>query len=125
MVLLPGLIVLFALKMANEWEKAIVLRAGKFRGLRGPGLFWIVPVDVDAVLSWVVWDAQTAALEVEDYRAAIGWAAQTALRDTPELRAGASVIGKMVLADTLRVVGRDTIEQQLQRMIDERTTPWG
>ena len=84
-----------------------------------------VPVDVDAVLFWVVWDAQKAALEVEDYRAAIGWAAQTALRDTPALRAGASVIGKMVLADTLRVVGRDAIDHELQRVIDERTTPWG
>lgn len=119
--LVPGVYLLFALKMANEWEKAVLLRAGKFRGLRGPGLFWIVPVldnipvwidhrvmvtpfnaektltkdtvpvDVDAVLFWVVWDAQKAALEVEDYRAAIGWAAQTALRD---------IIGKMMLADT-------------------------
>ena len=153
--LLPGLYILFSLRMANEWEKAVVLRAGKFMGLRGPGLFWLVPVldsipvwidhrvmvtpvnaektltkdtvpvDVDAVLFWVVWDAQKAALEVEDYRAAIGWAAQTALRDTPALRAGASVIGKMVLADTLRVVGRDAIDHELQRVIDERTTPWG
>jgi regulator of protease activity HflC (stomatin/prohibitin superfamily) len=82
-----------------------------------------VPVDVDAVLFWVVWDAQKAALEVEDYRAAIAWAAQTALRDTPALRAGASVIGKMVLADIL--VGRDAIDRELQRIIDERTTPWG
>jgi regulator of protease activity HflC (stomatin/prohibitin superfamily) len=142
--LAPGIYVLFALRMANEWEKAVVLRAGKFRGLRGPGLFWVVPVldaipvwidhrvmvtpfnaektltkdtvpvDVDAVLFWVVWDAQKAALEVEDYRAAIAWAAQTALRD---------VIGKMVLADIL--VGRDAIDRELQRIIDERTTPWG
>ena len=142
--LVPGLYILFALKMANEWEKAVVLRAGKFRGLRGPGLFWLVPVldaipvwidhrvmvtpfnaektltkdtvpvDVDAVLFWVVWDAQKAALEVEDYRAAIAWAAQTALRD---------IIGKMVLADIL--VGRDAIDRELQRIIDERTTPWG
>lgn len=142
--LLPGIYVLFALRMANEWEKAIVLRAGKFRGLRGPGLFWVVPVldsipvwidhrvmvtpfnaektltkdtvpvDVDAVLFWVVWDAQKAALEVQDYRAAIAWAAQTALRD---------IIGKMLLADIL--VGRDAIDHELQRIIDERTTPWG
>ena len=142
--LLPGLYILFALRMANEWEKAVVLRAGKFMGLRGPGLFWLVPVldsipvwidhrvmvtpfnaektltkdtvpvDVDAVLFWLVWDAQKAALEVEDYRAAIGWAAQTALRD---------IIGKMVLADIL--VGRDAIDHELQRVIDERTTPWG
>jgi len=142
--LMPGLYLLFALRMANEWEKAIVLRAGKFRGLRGPGLFWVVPVldsipvwidhrvmvtpfnaektltkdtvpvDLDAVLFWVVWDAQKAALEVEDYRAAIAWAAQTALRD---------VIGKMLLADIL--VGRDALDRELQRIIDERTTPWG
>ncbi len=142
--LLIGVYVLFALKVANEWEKAVVLRAGKFLGLRGPGLFWIVPVldtipmwidhrvmvtpfnaektltkdtvpvDVDAVLFWVVWDAQKAALEVADYRGAISWAAQTALRD---------IIGKMVLADIL--VGRDAIDQELQRIIDERTTPWG
>jgi regulator of protease activity HflC (stomatin/prohibitin superfamily) len=73
-----------------------------------------VPVDVDAVLFWVVWDAQKAALEVEDYRAAVDWAAQTALRD---------IIGKMMLADIL--VGREAIDQELQRIIDERTTPWG
>jgi regulator of protease activity HflC (stomatin/prohibitin superfamily) len=73
-----------------------------------------VPVDVDAVLFWVVWDAQKAALEVEDYRAAIAWAAQTALRD---------IIGKMLLADIL--VGRDAIDHELQHVIDERTTPWG
>ena len=142
--LVPGVYILFAPRMANEWEKAVVLRAGKFRGLRGPGVFWVVPVldaipvwidhrvmvtpfnaektltkdtvpvDVDAVLFWLVWDAKKAALEVADYRAAIGWAAQTALRD---------VIGKMVLADIL--VGRDAIDRELQRIIDERTTPWG
>jgi regulator of protease activity HflC (stomatin/prohibitin superfamily) len=143
-IIAAGLYILFALKIANEWEKAIVLRAGKFLGLRGPGLFWIVPildnipmwidhrvmvtpfnaektltkdtvpVDVDAVLFWVVWDAQKAALEVEDYRAAIAWAAQTALRD---------IIGKMMLADIL--VGREAIDHELQHIIDERTTPWG
>ena len=141
---LIGLSILFALKIANQWEKAVVLRFGKFRGLRGPGLFWIVPVvdnipiwidhrvmvtpfnaektltkdtvpvDVDAVLFWVVWDAQKAALEVENYRAAIAWSAQTALRD---------IIGKMMLADIL--VGREMIDKELQKIIDERTTPWG
>src|SRR3990172_3545467 len=141
---LIGISILFALKIANQWEKAVVLRFGKFRGLRGPGLFWIVPVvdnipiwidhrvmvtpfnaektltkdtvpvDVDAVLFWVVWDAQKAALEVENYRAAIAWSAQTALRD---------IIGKMMLADIL--VGREMIDQELQKIIDERTTPWG
>ena len=141
---LIGAYVLFAFKIANQWEKAVVLRFGKYRGLRGPGAFWIipivdsvaawidhrvnvtpfnaertltkdtVPVDVDAVLFWVVWDAEKAALEVTDYRAAIAWAAQTALRD---------IIGKMMLADIL--VGREAIDEELQKIIDERTTPWG
>ncbi len=142
--MLAGIYVLFALKVANQWEKAIVLRLGKFQGLRGPGMFWIVPivdtiptwidhrvmvtpfaaqktltkdtvpVDVDAVLFWVVWDAEKAALEVEDYRAAVDWAAQTALRD---------ITGRMMLADIL--VGRSVIDKELQQVIDERTTPWG
>ncbi len=141
---LIGVYVLMALKIADQWEKAVVLRFGRFRGLRGPGIFWIVPVvdripmwidhrvmvtpfnaektltkdtvpvDVDAVLFWLVWDAEKAALEVEDYRAAIGWAAQTALRE---------VIGQMTLADIL--VGRARMDQDLQKIIDARTTPWG
>jgi regulator of protease activity HflC (stomatin/prohibitin superfamily) len=141
---LLGVYILFALKVASQWEKAIVLRLGKFHGLRGPGLFWIipiidaipswidhrvmvtsfsaektltkdtVPVDVDAVLFWVVWDAEKAALEVKDYQAAISWSAQTALRD---------IIGRMMLADIL--VGRTAIDEELQHIIDERTTPWG
>ena len=135
---------LFALKVASQWDKAVVLRLGKFHGLRGPGMFWIipvidsiaswidhrvmvtpfaaqktltkdtVPVDVDAVLFWVVWDAEKAALEVENYRGAVDWAAQTALRD---------IIGRMMLADIL--VGRSVLDQELQQIIDERTTPWG
>jgi regulator of protease activity HflC (stomatin/prohibitin superfamily) len=135
---------LFALKVAQQWEKAVVLRLGKFHGLRGPGMFWMipilestpmwidhrvmvtpfnaektltkdtVPVDVDAVLFWVIWDAQKAALEVQDYRSSIAWAAQTALRE---------VIGQMTLADIL--VGRAKMDAELQRIIDERTTPWG
>ncbi len=135
---------LFALKVAQQWEKAVVLRLGNFRGLRGPGMFWIVPildttttwidhrvvvtpfnaektltkdtvpVDVDAVLFWVVWDAEKAALEVQDYRGAISWAAQTALRE---------IIGQMSLADIL--VGRAAMDAALQKIIDERTTPWG
>ena len=141
---LIGSYVLFALKVANQWEKAVVLRLGKFHGLKGPGMFWIipivdaatswidhrvivtsfsaektltkdtVPVDVDAVLFWVVWDAEKAALEVKDYQAAISWSAQTALRD---------IIGRMMLADIL--VGRSAIDEELQHIIDERTTPWG
>jgi len=122
----------------------IVLRLGKFNGLKGPGLFWVipiidtavmwidhrvavrsfsaektltkdtVPVDVDAVLFWVVWDAEKAALEVSDYNSAIAWAAQTALRE---------IIGQMTLADIL--IGRTKMDQDLQKIIDERTTPWG
>lgn len=141
---LVGVYILFALKVASQWEKAVVLRLGKFHGLKGPGMFWIVPivdsvaswvdhrvivtsfsaertltkdtvpVDVDAVLFWVVWDAEKAALEVNDYQAAISWSAQTALRD---------IIGRMMLADIL--VGRTAIDEELQHIIDERTTPWG
>jgi regulator of protease activity HflC (stomatin/prohibitin superfamily) len=141
---LIGLYILISFKVAEQWEKAILLRLGRFVGLKGPGPFWIipifdtipawidhrvmvtsftaertltkdtVPVDVDAVLFWVVWDAQKAALEVEDYRAAIAWAAQTALRE---------IIGQMELADIL--VGRARMDAELQRIIDERTTPWG
>lgn len=141
---LVGLYVLLAFKVAEQWEKAILLRLGRFVGLKGPGPFWIipivdtipawidhrvmvtsftaertltkdtVPVDVDAVLFWVVWDAEKAALEVEDYRAAIAWAAQTALRE---------IIGQMDLADIL--VGRARMDAELQHIIDDRTTPWG
>ncbi len=133
-----------AIKIAAQWEKAVILRFGRFRGLRGPGLFWIVPVvdttpvwidhrvmvtpfsaektltkdtvpvDVDAVLFWMVWDAEKAALEVENYKSAIAWAAQTGLRE---------IIGQMNLADIL--VGRAKMDADLQKIIDERTTPWG
>jgi regulator of protease activity HflC (stomatin/prohibitin superfamily) len=143
-LLLIATTIMFSLKVASQWEKAIVLRLGKFQGLKGPGLFWIiplietvptwidhrvmvtpfaaqktltkdtVPVDVDAVLFWVVWDAEKAALEVKNYEAAVDWAAQTALRD---------ITGRMMLADLL--IGRGVIDQELQKVIDERTTPWG
>jgi regulator of protease activity HflC (stomatin/prohibitin superfamily) len=141
---LAGLYILLAFRMANQWEKAVVLRLGKFVGLKGPGPFWVipvvesvfsmidqrvmvttfnaektltkdtVPVDVDAVLFWVVWDAQKAALEVENFRAAVSWAAQTALRE---------IIGQMELADIL--VGRARMDADLQRIIDQRSEPWG
>jgi regulator of protease activity HflC (stomatin/prohibitin superfamily) len=141
---LLGMFFLFALKIASQWQKVILLRMGKYRGLRGPGLFWIipllettpswidhrvmvtpfnaektltkdtVPVDVDAVLFWHVWDAEKAALEVKDYQAAIAWAAQTALRE---------IIGQMYLADIL--IGRAKMDADLQKIIDQRTTPWG
>ena len=143
-LLIIGLYILNALKIAAQWEKVVILRFGKFRGLAGPGIFWIipiaettarwidhrvmvtpfsaektltkdtVPVDVDAVLFWMVWDAEKAALEVQDYRSAIAWAAQTALRE---------VIGQMSLADIL--VGRARMDADLQEIIDERTNPWG
>jgi regulator of protease activity HflC (stomatin/prohibitin superfamily) len=142
--LLVGVAAGGSVKVANEWEKAVVLRLGKYRGLSGPGLFsiipvldtvayWIdlrlittsfkaektltrdtVPVDVEAVLFWKVTDPEKAALEVEDYRSAISWASQTALRE---------VIGKSNLADVLE--GRDKLDLELQRIIDHRTGQWG
>jgi regulator of protease activity HflC (stomatin/prohibitin superfamily) len=141
---LGALLLAAAVKIASQWERAVVLRLGRFRALRGPGLFllipiidsvpyWIdlrvittvfkaertltkdtVPVDVDAVLFWRVVEPQRAALDVEDYRNAVSWAAQTALRD---------VIGKTLLADMLE--GREKISREIGRIIDERATPWG
>ncbi len=134
----------YAVKVADQWERVVVLRLGRFRALEGPGLFFIVPilesvaywidtrvitsafkaektltrdtvpVDVDAVMFWKVVDPKKAALDVADYVSAIGWAAQTALRD---------VIGKTELADMLE--GRDKISAELQKIIDVRTEPWG
>jgi len=143
-LLLIGLILMQSPRIAQQWERAIVLRLGRFVGLRGPGLFWLlpfiesvsawidqrtittsfaaeqtltsdtVPVNVDAVLFWMVHDAQKAALEVQDYSQAVSWAAQTALRD---------IIGRTTLTDLLR--GRERIEDELQRLIDQRSNPWG
>jgi regulator of protease activity HflC (stomatin/prohibitin superfamily) len=139
-----GLVLMQSPKVAQQWERAVVLRLGRFIGLRGPGLFWIVPfvdcvsawidqrtittsfaaeqtltsdtvpVNVDAVLFWMVHDPQKAALEVQDYAQAVSWAAQTALRD---------IIGRTTLTDLLR--GRERIEDELQRLIDHRSNPWG
>ncbi len=139
-----GLVLMQSPKVAKQWEKAVVLRLGKFIGLHGPGLFWIVPfidtvsswidqrvittsfaaeqtltsdtvpVNVDAVLFWMVFDAEKAALEVQQYQDAVSWAAQTALRD---------IIGRTSLSDLLR--GREKIEEQLQELIDARCSPWG
>jgi len=139
-----GLIVMQSPRIAQQWERAIVLRLGRYQGMRGPGLFWIVPfidtvsswidqrtittsfaaeqtltsdtvpVNVDAVLFWMVHDAQKAALEVQEYAQAVSWAAQTALRD---------IIGRTPLADLL--VGRERIESELQKLIDMRSNPWG
>ena len=143
-MMLIAIYILLAIQIASQWEKGVVLRLGNIHGVKGPGLFWIipivdsvvnwidhrvnvtpfsaektltkdtVPVDVDAVLFWLVWDAQKAALEVADYKVAISWAAQTALRE---------IIGQMTLADIL--VGRARMDADLQKIIDERTTPWG
>jgi regulator of protease activity HflC (stomatin/prohibitin superfamily) len=139
-----GLVLMQSPKVAQQWERAIVLRLGRFIGLQGPGLFWIipfadsvnswidqrtittsfaaeqtltsdtVPVNVDAVLFWMVHDAQKAALEVQEYEQAVSWAAQTALRD---------IIGRTALTELLR--GRERIEGELQALIDARSNPWG
>src|SRR5438132_2301415 len=141
---LLGLLLAQSPKIARQWERAVILRLGKYIGLRGPGLFWIipfvdqvsawidqrvittgfaaeetltsdtVPVNVDAVLFWMVYDPEKAALEVQNYPAAVGWAAQAALR---------YIIGRTSLSDLLR--GRERIEDELQKLIDERSNPWG
>jgi regulator of protease activity HflC (stomatin/prohibitin superfamily) len=143
-LLLLGLVLMQSPKVAKQWERAVVLRLGRFIGLQGPGLFWIipfadtvsswidqrtitttfaaeqtltsdtVPVNVDAVLFWMVHDAQKAALEVQDYEQAVSWGAQTALRD---------IIGRTALTELLR--GRERIETELQQLIDTRSNPWG
>ena len=140
---IAGVVLMQSPKVAQQWERAVVLRLGRFIGLRGPGLFWVVPfvdsvttwidqrtittsfaaeqtltsdtvpVNVDAVLFWMVHDAQKAALEVQDYSQAVSWAAQTALRD---------IIGRTALTDLLR--GRERIEDELQQLIDARSNPW-
>ena len=142
--ILLGLFLAQAPKIARQWERAVVLRLGRYVGLRGPGLFliipfvdsisaWVdqrvittsfaaeetltsdtVPVNVDAVLFWMVYDPEKAALEVQNYPQAVSWAAQTALRD---------IIGRTSLTDLLR--GRERIEEELQQLIDERSNPWG
>ena len=139
-----GFLAALSPRVAQQWERAVVLRLGRFIGLRGPGLFWLiplidvvsryidqrvittafaaeqtltsdtVPVNVDAVLFWMVYDPEKAALEVQSYPDAVSWAAQTALRD---------IIGRTSLADLLR--GREKIEEELQRLIDQRSNPWG
>jgi hypothetical protein len=143
-ILAAGLVLMQAPRVAQQWERAVVLRLGRFVGLRGPGLFWVipfvdrvsswidqrtittsfaaeqtltsdaVPVNVDAVLFWMVHDAQKAALEVQDYPQAVSWASQTALRD---------IIGRTDLTNLLR--GRERIEAELQQLIDARSNPWG
>ena len=139
-----GFVLAMSPRVADQWERAIVLRLGRYTGARGPGLFWVVPfvdnvsawidqrtittsfdaeqtltsdtvpVNVDAVLFWVVHDPEKAALEVQHYDHAVSWAAQTALRD---------IIGRTSLTDLLR--GRERIEDELQQLIDQRSNPWG
>jgi regulator of protease activity HflC (stomatin/prohibitin superfamily) len=135
---------LFGIKVANQWEKAVVLRFGKMRGLKGPGLFFIipivdeishlidqrmrvtdvtaesaltrdtVPVDVDAIVFWTVWDAQKSVLEVSDYFAAIALSAQTALREA---------IGRAELASM--ITERERLGVELRTILDEKTNAWG
>lgn len=139
-----GVFLLFALKVARQWERAVVLRLGKFVGLRGPGLFVVipivetvsnlidqrmrvtdvtaesaltrdtVPVNVDAIVFWTVWDAQKSVLEVADYYDAISLSAQTALREA---------IGRHLLAEM--ITEREQLGKQLQTILDEKTNPWG
>ena len=141
---LVGIVLLFALKVANQWERAVVLRFGRFVGLKGPGLFILVPVvdeisqlvdqrvrvtdvsaesaltkdtvpvNVDAIVFWTVWDAQKAVLEVADFLDAIALSAQTALRET---------IGRHMLAEM--ITEREQLGKQLQAILDEKTNPWG
>jgi regulator of protease activity HflC (stomatin/prohibitin superfamily) len=139
-----ALLIAASIKIADQWEKAVILRMGKFIGLKGPGLFLIVPiidrvdkyidqrvrvtdfnaektltkdtvpVDVDAVVYWTVWDVEKAALEVRRYIEAVTYVAQTGLRD---------IIGRHELADLLQ--NREKIAEALQHTLDEHTNPWG
>jgi hypothetical protein len=143
-LLLVGFYLLFAVKVANQWERAAVLRLGRYRGLRGPGVFVIVPiidavsafidqrirvtdvkaestltrdavpVFVDAIVFWLVWNAEKSILEVEDFQQAITMSAQTALRET---------IGRHMLTQML--VDREVLGQELQKILDVKTNPWG
>lgn len=139
-----GVYLLFAIKVMKQWEKVALLRLGKYAGLRGPGLFLIVPivetispyvdqrvrvasvtaeaalsrdtvpVNVDAIVFWLVWNAEKAILEVENFNDAITRSAQTALRES---------IGRHELAQM--ITERETLGKELQRILDEKTTPWG
>ncbi|MBI3280314.1 MAG: slipin family protein [Acidobacteria bacterium] len=142
--LLTGMYLLFAIKIARQWEKVAVLRLGRYIGLRGPGMFHIipvvdtlskfvdqrvrvtdvsaesaltkdtVPVNVDAIVFWVVWSVEKAILEVADYSYAIGLSAQTALRES---------IGRHELAQM--ITERESLGRELQRILDEKTNGWG
>jgi regulator of protease activity HflC (stomatin/prohibitin superfamily) len=137
-------LILLTLRVAQQWDKAVVLRLGRYQSLKGPGVFWLlpfldriaryvdmrirateffsestltrdtVPVNVDAICFWMVWDAQKAVLEVENYYRAIVLSAQTALRE---------IIGTHTLAEML--TQRDALGKALQEMLDRKTNPWG
>jgi regulator of protease activity HflC (stomatin/prohibitin superfamily) len=143
-LIIVSLLIGSSIRIADQWEKAVVLRMGKYSGLKGPGLFFIipiidqvssyidqrvrvtefraeqtltkdtVPVNVDAVVYWTVWDVEKAALEVQEYVKAISFIAQTDLRD---------IIGKHELADLLQE--REKIAEDLQKTLDSNTNPWG
>lgn len=143
-LLVLSTLIAYSIQIADQWEKAVVLRMGKYRGLKGPGIFLIVPiidrvmnyidqrirvtdfkaeqaltkdtvpVNVIAVLYWTVWDVEKAALEVQEYNDAIDYVAQTGLRD---------IIGKHELSELLQ--DREKIANALQVVLDEQTTPWG
>lgn len=142
--IVTGLYFLFAIRIANQWEKAAVLRLGRFKGMYGPGPFLLVPlidqvtrvidqrvrvsdvtaesaltrdtvpVNVDAIIFWVVWNAEKSILEVENYFDAITLSAQTALRES---------IGRHELAEM--ITERESLGRELQRILDEKTNPWG
>jgi regulator of protease activity HflC (stomatin/prohibitin superfamily) len=142
--LLIGVYLLFSIKIADQWEKVAVLRLGRYIGLRGPGLFHVipivdrlsrcvdqrvrvasvtaestltrdtVPVNVDAIVFWLVWNAEKSILEVEDFVQAITMSAQTGLRES---------IGRHELAQM--ITEREMLGRELQRILDEKTNPWG
>jgi regulator of protease activity HflC (stomatin/prohibitin superfamily) len=142
--LLVGVYLLFSIKVADQWEKVAVLRLGRYIGLRGPGIFHVipvvdklsrfvdqrvrvasvtaestltrdtVPVNVDAIVFWLVWNAEKSILEVEDFVQAITMSAQTGLRES---------IGRHELAQM--ITERETLGRELQRILDEKTNPWG
>lgn len=145
LIALPlGLFLAFSVKVADQWEKAIVLRMGRYQGLKGPGPFFVipvldringfvdqrirvasvkaettlthdtVPVNVDAIVFWVIWNAEKAVLEVQDYADAVAMSAQTALRES---------IGRHELSQM--VTDRESMGRELQRLLDEKTNPWG
>jgi uncharacterized membrane protein YqiK len=139
-----GLYLLFAIKVADQWEKAAVLRLGRYRGLFGPGAFHIIPIvdsisrvvdqrvrvtgvsaestltrdtvptDVDAIVFWIVWNAEKCVLEVQNFQDAVMMSAQTALRES---------IGRHELSQM--ITDREMMGRELQRILDEKTNPWG